>query len=121
MWARALSTAIGIWLMAAPGVLAFGGPLADVHRIAGPLAASFALVAMAQATRSVRWCNGLLGVAIGVSALAVRTPHAAAANLALSGVALVALATVRGRLTERLGGGWRVLWRQRSGGPHPRA
>ncbi|MBW3591891.1 MAG: superinfection immunity protein [Actinobacteria bacterium] len=47
--------------MAAPAVLSYGPPAADFHRIVGPTAAAAAAVAMAQATRSLRWVNLLLG------------------------------------------------------------
>jgi hypothetical protein len=111
MWGRVLAAGVGLWLMAAPAALSFGGVAADVHRIVGPLAASVAAVAMAQATRPVRWCNAVLGALLVGAALVVDAPRAAAANMVLSGVALAALATVAGRITDRFGGGWRAAWR----------
>src|SRR5690606_38633591 len=46
-WARALNTAAGLWLMAAPAVLGHSDTLgASVDRVVGPLVASFAVIAM---------------------------------------------------------------------------
>jgi hypothetical protein len=111
MWARLLAAGVGFGLMAAPAVLAFGGVAADVHRIAGPLATSVAVVAMAQVTRPLRWCNAVLGAALVAAGLAIGGPLPAAANMVLAGSALAALAAVRGRITDRFGGGWSTAWR----------
>lgn len=110
MWARVLAAAVGIWLMAAPAVLGFGGAAADAHRILGPLAVTFAVVAMAQSTRPVRWCNAAVGAALAIVAVAVGELRPSA-NLLASGAALAGLSLVRGRITDRFGGGWSAVWR----------
>jgi hypothetical protein len=111
MWALVLAAAIGVWLMAAPAVLGFGGVAADVHRIVGPIATSLAIVAVAQVTRPVRWCNRVVGAALLGAAVVVDAPWIVAANLVVSGGALAALASVRGRIPDRFGGGWTAVWR----------
>lgn len=115
MWARLANTAVGIWLMAAPAVLGYGGPAATNDRIVGPLAATFAIVAIWETTRALRWLNLALGLWLlaapwllgGYAGDAVLNSLAAGALLAL-------FSLVRGEMKQKYGGGWRALWR--SGG-----
>ena len=62
MWARILTAALGIWLMAAPAVLGYDRPASADDRIVGPLAAAFAIVAIWEVTRPLSWMNLLLGL-----------------------------------------------------------
>lgn len=61
MIAPLVNVALGLWLMAAPAVLAYGGAAATSDRIAGPIIASIAAVAVWDATRVVGRANALLG------------------------------------------------------------
>jgi hypothetical protein len=111
MWARIINALLGIWLMAAPAVLDYGGLAATNHRIVGPIAASLAIIAIWEIARPLRWANLPLGLWLIVSPLALGGASVAAITSLLSGVALALLALVRGKVEQQVGGGWSALWR----------
>lgn len=115
MLAHLLAAAVGIWLMAAPGVLDYGGRAAAVDRIVGPLIASFGLIAAWGVTRSIRWINVALAALLLVAPLFLGYPRAAVLSSAAAGVIVAALSLVRGRTRHPYGGGWRSLRRARAG------
>lgn len=111
MWARVLNTILGLWLMAAPAVLQYGDPAQVVDRILGPVAASFAIIAMGEATRPVRHMNLLIGVLLLLAPWVLGYPGDATVNSMVVGAAMIGLSRVRGKVEERFGGGWRRVWR----------
>lgn len=110
-WARWASAALGVWLMAAPAVLGYGGLTSATHRLVGPVVASFAFVAVWGHLRELRWANLPLGALLLVVPWPLGFGPAATTNGLIVGLALVTLAPVRGPIRERFGGGWEVLWR----------
>lgn len=110
MWARIVTALLGIWMMAAPAALGYGGPAAISDRIAGPLAASFAFVALWDVVRPLRRVDAPIGLWMILAPLVLGYGGAAAVNAVVVGVAVVALSFVRGKVTEEFGGGWRSLW-----------
>lgn len=112
MTPRLASAALGIWLMAAPDVLGYAAAPAVVARIVGPLAFTFAIVAITEATRPLRWVNAALAVVLLVAILVDHSARAAV-NHALVAGALAVLARIRGPVRERLGGGWSAVWSER--------
>lgn len=111
MWPRVLNALIGIWIMAAPAVLGYGDPAQVVDRILGPLATSFAVVAMGEATRPVRHVNLLIGALLIVLPWVLGYPGEALINSTVCGVLLIGLSRVGGAVKERFGGGWSQVWR----------
>jgi len=113
MWAQLISTLVGIWLMAAPQVLGYAGSraAADNHHVVGPLVATFAVIALWQVTRPLRWLNLLLGLWLIVSPIILSHPPVAMAHSVVGGAVVVAMSLIRGRLNKRYGGGWSQLWR----------
>ena len=109
-WAQVLTALLGIWLMAAPAVLQYGGLAAPLHRIVGPVTASFAIVAVSPHMRPLRWMSLLFGAILVVSPFLIGAGTPATVNSVVVGLAVAALAFVRGRVTESLGGGWSSLW-----------
>ena len=105
-WAQVLSMFLGFWLMAAPAVLGYGGTLADAHRIVGPIAAAFALMAVWGHMRPLRWTNVLFGAIVVVAPFVVGVGTVVIAHSVVVGLLLVGLSFVRGEVTERYGGGW---------------
>ena len=75
------------------------------------MAASFAAVALWEATRSLRWVNLALGLWLLAAPWALDSGWTALANSTVVGVLLMSLSLVRGRLRHRFGGGWASLWR----------
>jgi hypothetical protein len=108
-WAQVLSMFLGFWLMAAPAVLGYGGTLADTHRIVGPIAAAFALMAVWGHMRPLRWTNVLFGAVVVVAPFLVGVGTVALANSVVVGLLLVGLSFVRGEVAGRYGGGWSSL------------
>jgi hypothetical protein len=112
MWAQLINLAIGIWLMAAPAVLPGSVKAAEVNdRIVGPLAATFACVAIWEVTRGCRWVNLPLGLWLLISPMALGLSGYDAANSVLCGIALAGLACIGGPVRGRFGGGWSSLWK----------
>lgn len=111
MWPRVLNTLIGVWLMAAPAVLGYGDPAATVDRILGPVAASFAVVAMGEATRGVRHVNLVLGILLVLAPFVLGYPTHAAINSVVAGLAIALISRAGGEVKERFGGGWSRVWR----------
>ena len=111
MMARLVNVALGVWLMAAPAALGYGAAAAVNDRIAGPLAAAFAVVAMSEATRPLRWAGAPLGIWLLAAPWVLGYSGAApTVNNLLTGAALVLLAPLGGSIRSRLGGGWSYLW-----------
>ncbi len=117
VWARIGSTLVGIWLMAAPALLGYGAPAEINDRIAGPVAATFAIIAISGVTRPLRRVNTatglwllvapwLLGYGGGVQTL----------NDMVAGALLLLFSLVKGTVDSRFGGGWSAL----SNSPHAR-
>ena len=112
MWAQILNAILGIWLMAAPAILRYGDPAQTNDRIVGPIAATFAIVAWWEATRSTRWVNLPIGVWLVLAPWVLGYDATAAiVNSMLVGLVMAACATVRGKVEKRYGGGWRAAFR----------
>jgi hypothetical protein len=107
-----VSAAAGIWLMVAPAVLSYDGTARTIDRILGPLAASAAIVAMWEVVRGVRWIAAAVGAALVVAPWLLDYPLTPAVNSLATGGLLVVLGAVRGRVSQRYGGGWSALVRR---------
>lgn len=114
MWAHVVNAALGIWLMAAPGVFGYANSTAAaVDRLVGPVVATFAIVAWWEHTRSVGRWNTVLGAWLVVSPWILGyASTAATVNSMICGVPIAGLALVVGTYRpERFGGGWGALWK----------
>jgi hypothetical protein len=110
MWAQLVTVALGIWLMAAPAVLAFMGAARTNHQVVGPIIATFAWIAATECTRGLRRANLPLGAWLVVAPLLIDHDAAAALNSMVTGAAVAILSFVRGATHSRFAGGWRSLW-----------
>lgn len=110
MWSQLVNMIIGLWLMAAPGVLGYGRPASTSDHIVGPLVATFACIAIWEATRPVRWANLPLGVWVLASPWLLGHPSTGQINSVLCGIAIAVLSSRGGEVRQRFGGGWSVLW-----------
>lgn len=114
MWARLANTAVGLWLMAAPAVLGYSGSAATNDRIVGPLAATFAIVAIWEVTRALRWANLALGLwLLAAPWILGGYPADAIVNSMAAGALLALFSLVRGKIRQEYAGGWSALWRSR--------
>ncbi len=109
MWARLANVAIGVWLMAAPAVLGYGGVAATNDRIFGPTAAAAAIIAMSDVTRPLRWVNLAIGIWLAVAPVVLGYATVPLVSSLTSGVAMSALSFVGGEVREKFGGGWSEL------------
>ena len=106
MAARLVNAALGVWLLAAPGLLGYEGPARINHLIVGPLVASFAVMAYAEVLRELRWLNLVFGAWLVLSPLLLPHDHLALAAGVTTGMAITLLALVQGALKHNTGGGW---------------
>lgn len=116
MLARIATVAIGVWLEAAPAVLSYGTPAANVDRILGPVAGGIAFVAIWAVAHPIRWVTVPVG-ALLVLAPVLGYPADAAISSIASGVAIVVLAFAGGEPEGSFGGGWRAIWTGRTRSP----
>jgi hypothetical protein len=110
MWPLVVCVALGLWLLAAPRVMAYGGGIRTQREIFGPIAAAVALIAISQATRPLRYM--LLPIGIWLVAAPLFTPpdtSLALLNSVLVGGALMALPFLARPAASRFAGGWSVL------------
>ena len=112
MWARIIVALNGIWLMVAPAVLGYGGAAATSDRIAGPVAASIAIVAMSHVMRPLRRVNTLVGIWIALAPLLLDHAGAATVNAVVVGASIIALSLFGPDYKDEFGGGWSSLWKE---------
>lgn len=112
MWAQVVNAVLGLWLMAAPAVLEYGGVAQTNDRILGPVIATFAVIAWWEATRAVRLWNLPLGVWLLLSPwiLGYETSVAMLNSVGV-GLLVSGLACIQGTVEGTYGGGWSALWR----------
>lgn len=107
MWFQAVSVALGVWLLLSPATLPSTGAGATVARIIGPVVIWAGLLALRSVTRPFRALHLLSGVALNIATWAVAPNTVAlAVSSALVGWALIALAIIPGRVSQRTGDGW---------------
>lgn len=103
-WNLVLSVVLGVWLMAAPGLLNVQGALADSQHLVGALVVTVAMIAIGEAARPVRFINILFGAWISAAPwlLLDATRGTAWIDVAV-GAALILLSLPRGRVEDRYG------------------
>lgn len=112
MWARIAVSLLGVWLMAAPAVLGYGGAAAISDRIAGPVAASIAIIAMSRVMRPLRRVNTLVGAWIALAPLFLDHSGSATLNAVAVGASIVMLSLVGPDYPQEFAGGWSSLWKR---------
>ena len=100
----------GEWAITRP--LGYSGPAAVNDYIVGPVAASFAAVALWEVTRPLRWGNLALGLWLLAAPWALGYGWTALANSTVVGVLLITFSLVPGPRWHRIGGGWAFLWKR---------
>jgi hypothetical protein len=103
-WTLLASTALGLWLMAAPAVLGSTGAAADSSRVVGALIVTTAVIAMAEVGRALRFLNALLALwVITAPWILSGATTAATWNNAVVGALVLLLSLPRGTIRERYG------------------
>lgn len=111
MLARYASVAVGLWVMASPGILDLGGDERTLAHILGPIVVALSVIALSGVTRALRWAIIVPGIALATFPWLMGFDPAVAMMFAACGVAVALLAFVRGPIDERYGGGWAALIR----------
>jgi hypothetical protein len=112
MWAQIVNAILGLWLMASPELLGFDNPVADNDHIVGPLISSFAIIAIWEATRVVRLYNVPLAIWLLIGPWLLGYEETGASlNDMLVGLFVLILSFVKGKISQRFGGGWSAIWR----------
>ncbi len=103
-WHLLLSAGLGAWLMFAPDYFGTSGGASYSDRLVGALIVTFALIAVAEVARAVRFLNILFGVWLLIAPWVLSGFVAGAQwNDILAGIALIALSIPRNRISGRYG------------------
>jgi hypothetical protein len=101
-WNLLLSAALGVWLMFAPAVFGTQARAADSDHLVGALVVTFAVIAIGEVGRAVRFLNVLFGTWLLIAPWALSGFAAGARwNDVLIGVALIVLSLRRGQISGR--------------------
>jgi hypothetical protein len=112
MWAQIINTMLGLWLMAAPGILKINGMAADNDHIIGPIVASFSIIALSGCTRAVAKFNIPLGIWLLIAPwfLGYENEIAIFNDMGV-GFFVTIFSFFKRRTNQRYGGGWPVVWK----------
>jgi hypothetical protein len=111
MAALIVTAILGVGLYAAPDALGYDGPARATHLITGPVVAGLAVIALSDVARELRWVNFVLGAWLVLAGVLIAHAPVALAVGVTAGMAITALALVRGPINQQLGGGWRAVLR----------
>lgn len=104
-WTLLLSAVLGIWLMFAPFVLGSRGAATDSDHLVGALVVTFAMIALAEVVRALRFVNVLLGAwLVAAPWLLGGTTLGTTWSDMIVGAALIVLSLPRGPVRQRYGG-----------------
>jgi nucleoside-diphosphate-sugar epimerase len=104
-WNLVVSAALGLWMMFAPSVLGMAGTTADSAHVAGALALTVSVIAMAEVVRTGRYLNVLLGLWVAAAPwLLAGGTTATRTNGVIVGLALALVSLTRGAVRERYDG-----------------
>jgi hypothetical protein len=111
MWGAIINILLGLWLMISPGWLQFEKIASSNNYIVGPLVLTFAITALWEVNRSVRFFNVTAGVWLVISpfVLGFQSPTGIWTTI-LSGVLITGFSFVKGPIKRNYGGGWRSLF-----------
>ena len=112
MWAQIVNALLGIWLMASPAILGYRGAGRINDLIVGPVAATFAIIAIWEVTRVLGKVNVALGIWLVVAPWVLGyESDIPAINHSIVGITLIMMAMTRVKTDGKFGGGWSSLWR----------
>jgi hypothetical protein len=111
MWPRIINIVLGVWLMAAPGILGYDGAGRTNDVIVGAVSATSAIVSLSEVMRPIRWVNVAMGASLLVAPMYLGFDYGAAWHRLFVGLLMLSSALVRGRIESRFGGGWSAVWR----------
>lgn len=96
MWPRIINFALGVWLLAAPSVLGYGGVGRTNDLVVGGIVAVNALLAISAAASALRWVNASLGVWLLLAPWFLGFGWSTMGHRMLAGVLMLSTALVAG-------------------------
>jgi len=109
-WNLMLSAALGVWLLFAPAVFGTQGRAADSDHLVGALIITFAVIALAEVARPVRFLNLLLGLwLVGAPWVLGGATPSAQWNGIIAGTIVMLVSFPRGPVRERYGSWQRYM------------
>lgn len=104
-WNLFLVLGIGAWIMASPQVLGFSGTMADTNQVAGAIIITFAVIAMSEVARSLRFLNILFGMWLIAGPWIIGVDQNTAMwSGVICGLLLIALSFPKGKVEDKRGG-----------------
>ena len=99
--------------MAAPALLQYGSAATDNGHIVGPVLATFATIAIWDATRNVSKWNYPIGIWLLVAPwlLGYDSTMAILSDMG-AGVLVLVFCSISGNVKQTFGGGWKALWQK---------
>lgn len=95
--------------MAAPSVLQFGGGAKTNSVVCGALSTSFAIMAIWEITRALRWINLSIGGWLVIAPWVFGFQGMEIIVSTIVGLIMMAMSLIRGTIKNRTGGGWTSL------------
>lgn len=103
-WNLFLITAVGVWVMASPQVLGFSGSIANSSNIVGALIITFAVIAMSEVARPVRYINILFGLWLIAAPFIFSTEGDLPMwNGIIAGAVIIAVCFPKGKIEDKRG------------------
>lgn len=102
-WTLLVAAAVGLWLLFSTLVLGTQGTPGHAANLLGALAASIAMIALAEVARGLRYLNTLVGAIIVTAGVVLGGPPLHVASMVAGGLAVMFLSLARGEIRERYG------------------
>lgn len=112
MWAAIANTLIGLWMMMAPALLGYPTPAANNTYIIAPLVITFAITAIWEVNRSIRYIILPLGLWLAAAPFILGYEGIPRYHDLVAGITIAALSLVKGKIEGNYGGGWRSLFQK---------
>lgn len=110
MWAQMINALIGLAIMVSPDVLQFMQTETNNNYILGPLIITFAVISFWECNRNARLFNIVTGAWLIIAPFIFGFRSDALWLDVIGGVLLILLSLVKGKMTQKFGGGWRSLF-----------
>ena len=113
MWGAIMNIILGLWLMMSPGLLQFDKTSSSNNYIVGPLVLTFAITALWEVNRSVRFLNTVAGIWLCLSPIILGCQSSMIIWITvLSGVLIIVFSLIKGQIKRNYGGGWLSLFKK---------
>lgn len=109
MWAQAINIVLGLLVMIAPALFSMEKTMSNNLHITGPLIVTFALTALWEVNRNVRWFNYGCGAWLLASPLVLGYRGPGLELILLIGLLVILFSLFKGKIEKPYGGGWRSL------------